>query len=194
MFRLFTFFALVAAASAYTTGIAATRTRSSAVRMSEDASSRRQLLQTAVIGAVALIPSLAGAEIDYAGVKYLGGGDKVDVNNANIRAFTQFPGMYPSAAAKILKAVPDTGYKSAGDLYNAPGLTSAEKDVIKKYEGKFVFLDPKPEYVIDRLNNGARSHAPIAARTGRRVPCAACSRPIPVTPSPVSAPRAGLYR
>lgn len=154
MFRLFTIFALFAAASAYTTGIAASRTRSSAVRMSEESASRRQMLQTAALGAVALFPALAGAEIDYDGVKYLGGGDKVDVNNANIRAFTQFPGMYPNAAAKILKAAPDAGYKSAADLYNAPGLTGPEKDVIKKYEAKFVFLEPKPEYVIDRLNNG----------------------------------------
>jgi len=61
--------------------------------------------------------------------------------------------MYPSAAAKILKAAPQEGYKSAGELLNAPGLTSAEKDVIKKYEGNFVFLPPRPEYVIDRLNN-----------------------------------------
>ncbi|KAG8464040.1 hypothetical protein KFE25_000208 [Diacronema lutheri] len=154
MFRLFALFALVAGASAYTTGIAASRTRSSAIRMSEEAASRRQVLASAALGAVALFPSLARAEIDYDGVKYLGGGDKVDVNNANIRAFTQFPGMYPNAASKILKAVPDSGYKSAGELYNAPGLSSAEKDVIKKYESKFVFLDPKPEYVIDRLNNG----------------------------------------
>jgi photosystem II PsbU protein len=154
MFRLFTIFALFAAASAYTTGITTTRSRSSAVRMSEESASRRQMLQAAVLGAVALFPTLAGAEIDYDGVKYLGGGDKVDVNNANIRAFTQFPGMYPNAASKILKAAPDAGYKSAADLYNAPGLTGPEKDVIKKYEAKFVFLDPKPEYVIDRLNNG----------------------------------------
>lgn len=121
--------------------------------MSDDVSSRRHMVQTVAVGAAALFPALANAEIDYEGVKYLGGTNKVDVNNANIRAFTQFPGMYPSAAAKILKAVPNDGYKSAGELYNAPGLTSAEKDVIKKYEGNFVFLTPKPEYVIDRLNN-----------------------------------------
>lgn len=155
MFRLFALLALVAGASAYTTGMTASRTRSSAVRMSaSEAASRRQVLATAALGAVALFPALAGAEIDYDGVKYLGGGDKVDVNNANIRAFTQFPGMYPGAASKILKAVPDIGYKSAAELYNAPGLSDPEKAVLKKYESKFVFLTPKPEYVIDRLNNG----------------------------------------
>jgi photosystem II PsbU protein len=154
MMRIISLFALVAGASAYTTGVAMTRTRSS-IRMTEDSSSsRRQMVQSAALGVAALFPMAAMAEINYDGVKYLGGGDKVDVNNANIRAFTQFPGMYPSAAAKILKVVPDAGYKSAGELYNAPGLSSAEKDVIKKWESKFVFLEPKPEYVIDRLNNG----------------------------------------
>ena len=29
----------------------------------------------------------ANADIDYDGVKYLGGGDKIDVNNANIRVY-----------------------------------------------------------------------------------------------------------
>lgn len=155
MFRTFALLALVAGASAYTTGITVSRTRSSAIRMSaEEAASRRQVLASAALGAVALFPGLAGAEINYDGVKYLGGGEKVDVNNANIRAFTQYPGMYPNVASKILKAMPDAGYKAAADLYNAPGLTGPEKDVIKKYENKFVFLEPKPEYVIDRLNNG----------------------------------------
>ncbi|KAJ1639090.1 chloroplast psbU [Pavlovales sp. CCMP2436] len=153
MMRILSLFALVAGASAYTTGVAATRTRSS-IRMAENSSSRRQMVQTAALGVAALFPALAGAEINYDGVKYLGGGDKVDVNNANIRAFTQYPGMYPSAASKILKAMPDAGYKSASDLYGVAGLTDGEKNVIKKWENKFVFLEPKPEYVIDRLNNG----------------------------------------
>lgn len=32
--------------------------------------------------------------------------------------------------------------------------TDAEKSVIKKYESKFITLDPAPEYTIDRINNG----------------------------------------
>ena len=31
--------------------------------------------------------SPARAEVDYDGIKYLGGGEKVDLNNANIRAY-----------------------------------------------------------------------------------------------------------
>jgi photosystem II PsbU protein len=32
--------------------------------------------------------------------------------------------------------------------------TEAEKSVLKKYEDKFLALEPAPEYVIDRINNG----------------------------------------
>jgi len=52
-------------------------------------------------------------------------------------------------------------YKSVGDIYNIPAMTGQEKDAMKKCESKFVLLDPKPEYVIDRINNGyvLRVHA-----------------------------------
>ena len=33
--------------------------------------------------------------------QYLGGGDKIDLNNANIRAYLKCPGMYPNAAGKV---------------------------------------------------------------------------------------------
>ena len=61
------------------------------------------------------------------------------------------PGMYPAAAGKIVSHGP---YKSVGDVYNIPGMTQAEKDVIKKYESRFTVKDPAAEYVIDRINNG----------------------------------------
>lgn len=97
------------------------------------------------------IAAPARAEIDYEGIKYLGGGDKIDLNNANIRAYLKVPGLYPNAAGKIVSNGP---YKTVADVYNIPTLTGAEKDAIKKAEGKFVVLDPKPEYVIDKINNG----------------------------------------
>jgi len=73
------------------------------------------------------------------------------VNNANVRAYLRMPGMYPAAAGKIVSHGP---YKSIADVYAIPGLTSAEKDVIKKYESRFTAKEPSPEYVIDRINNG----------------------------------------
>lgn len=95
----------------------------------------------------------AFADRDYDGIKYLGGGDKIDLNNANIRAYLRIPGMYPGAAGKIA-SYNGPPFKSVGDVYNIKGLTDAEKAVIKKNENRFIVLEPKPEYVIDRLNNG----------------------------------------
>ena len=57
-------------------------------------------------------------------------------------------------------------YKTVGDIYNIPGATSQEKDAMKKCEAKFVLLDPKPEYVIDRINNGY-----VTQRVWFAVPC-----------------------
>lgn len=84
-------------------------------------------------------------------VAYLGGSTIVDLNNANVRVYLKMPGMYPAAAGKIVSNGP---YSSVGDVYNIPGLTSKEKEVIKKYESRFTVKPPSPDYVIDRINNG----------------------------------------
>lgn len=56
-----------------------------------------------LIGASVLMGgSQARAEVDYDGIKYLGGGDKIDLNNANIRAYLKVPGIYPTVAGKIV--------------------------------------------------------------------------------------------
>ena len=56
------------------------------------------------MGASALLgAAAANAEIDYAGVGFLGGAKQIDVNNANIRVYTRFPGMYPTIAGLIVK-------------------------------------------------------------------------------------------
>merc|ERR1719384_2707636 len=114
-------------------------------------SDRRAFLGAAAAISAAVIPAAANAVVDYENVAYLGGGSIVDVNNANVRAYLRLPGMYPSAAGKIVSHGP---YKSVADIYNIPGLTSAEKDVIKKYENRFTAKEPTAEYVIDRINNG----------------------------------------
>ncbi|KAJ1482227.1 hypothetical protein T484DRAFT_1624513, partial [Baffinella frigidus] len=63
--------------------------------MGADGVSRREILAGAVTAAVTILPFAASAEIEYAGVPFLGGSDIIDVNNANVRAYTKFPGMYP---------------------------------------------------------------------------------------------------
>jgi hypothetical protein len=84
------------------------------------------------------------------GVGYLGGSEKIDVNNANVRVYSRFPGMYPTVAGKIVSHGP---YKTVADLYSISGLTEQEKSILKKYESKFITLEPAPEYTIDRINN-----------------------------------------
>ena len=112
----------------------------------------QKLAAAAAIGASMFVGgNMAKAEIDYDGIKYLGGGDKVDLNNANIRAYLKIPGFYPNLASKIVNNGP---FKSVADVYNIPGLTGAEKDNLKKQENRFVTLDTKPEYDIDKINNG----------------------------------------
>jgi photosystem II PsbU protein len=111
----------------------------------------QKVAAAAAIGASLFLGGAAKAEVDYDGIKYLGGGDKVDLNNANIRAYLKIPGLYPTIASKIVNNGP---FKSVSDVYSMPGLTEAEKGVLKKAENKFVVLDTKPEYDIDKINNG----------------------------------------
>ena len=68
--------------------------------------SRRDVLAGAAAAAVTALPLAASAEIEYPNVPYLGGSDKIDVNNANVRAYTKFPGMYPTIAGLIAKVAP----------------------------------------------------------------------------------------
>jgi len=112
---------------------------------------REQVASATAAAVVALSPIAATAMVDYDGVQYLGGSDKVDINNANVQAYRQFPGMYPSAAGQICSHGP---YKSVADIYNIPGLKEELKNIIKKYEGNLVVLPANPAYFIDRINNG----------------------------------------
>ena len=69
-----------------------------------------------------------------------------------MRAYLKLPGLYPTIAGKIVSA--PSPFKSVADLYALPSLTATEKEVLKKYESRFVTLEARPEYVLDRINNG----------------------------------------
>jgi photosystem II PsbU protein len=117
---------------------------------------RREFLSSAAAAVAAGVflagaPGAANAVRDYENVAYLGGGDKIDINNANVRAYLKLQGMYPSAGGKIASHGP---YNSVSEIYNIPGLSGKEKDAMKKHESKFVALKPEADYVIDRINNG----------------------------------------
>ena len=50
---------------------------------------RREIISK-VLGSAALVSATAAnADIDYAGVGFLGGSSTIDVNNANIRVYTK---------------------------------------------------------------------------------------------------------
>jgi len=114
-------------------------------------SARREFIATVAGAAGAAVATPALADTDYAGLPYLGGSSKIDINNANVRVYAKLPGMYPGAAGKICSNGP---YKSVSDLYNIKGISEAEKAAIKKYESRLIVLEPSAMYVIDRLNNG----------------------------------------
>merc|ERR1719324_617976 len=112
---------------------------------------RRELLSKALGFSAFLGAAAAKAEVDYAGVGYLGGSSTIDVNNANIRVYQKLPGMYPNAAGKLVSNAP---YKNKEEIYSKAKLSSKEADAVKKYESRFIFLEPRPEYIIDNINNG----------------------------------------
>lgn len=113
---------------------------------------RREFLSAAAAAAgLALTPVAANAIRDYENVGLLGGSEVVDVNNANVRVYLKMPGLYPTVAGKIASNGP---YNSVSDIYNIPGLTGEEKNLIKKYESRFTAKAPQADYVIDRINNG----------------------------------------
>lgn len=114
--------------------------------------SRRALLVAAAAAvSTSLLPKSARADREYPNVGFLGGGDKIDINNANVRAYFKFRGFYPNLAGMIVSNGP---YKSVDELYDLPGLTESQRQALDKYKDRLVALDPAPEYVVDRVNNG----------------------------------------
>jgi photosystem II PsbU protein len=80
-------------------------------------------------------------------------GKKIDLNNTNVRAFMQYPGMYPTLARMILKNAP---FDSVEDLLEMPGLTDVQKEILKNNFSNFVVSPPLDVLVEggDRFNNG----------------------------------------
>lgn len=127
------------------------------VRMSADNESAAKMTRRAALAAAmaavtaVVIPRDALANREYANVGFLGGGDKVDVNNANVRVYAKYPGMYPTLAGLIVTNGP---FKSVEELYKLPGITETQKATLDKYKDILVALEPAPEYEIDKINNG----------------------------------------
>uniref|UniRef100_A0A7S2GXA3 Photosystem II 12 kDa extrinsic protein n=1 Tax=Helicotheca tamesis TaxID=374047 RepID=A0A7S2GXA3_9STRA len=140
--------ALVSAAAAFT----APQTVQQSTALNAEAG-RREFFGSAAAAAIGAfgVAAPASAVVDYENIGYLGGSSIVDLNNANVRVYLKMPGMYPTVAGKIVSNGP---YASVSDVYNIKGLTSGEKEILKKYESRFTAKAPSADYVIDRINNG----------------------------------------
>jgi photosystem II PsbU protein len=80
-------------------------------------------------------------------------GKKIDLNNTNVRAFRQYPGLYPNLAAKLLKNSP---YEKVEDILTIPNLTAEQKAILETNLPNFTVTEVSKELVEggDRINNG----------------------------------------
>ncbi|MCT0208827.1 photosystem II complex extrinsic protein PsbU [Synechococcus sp. CS-1332] len=106
------------------------------------------LLMTLVLPGAALAAERRN-EIDD---KIAESGGKVDLNNASVRRFQQYPGMYPTLAGKIVLGGP---YDSVDDVL-ALDLTDRQKELFNKYKGNFTVTPPAIALNegFDRINDG----------------------------------------
>ncbi len=105
-----------------------------------------------------LMPSLVATDttVDFrnaADDKRQEAGNKIDLNNAPVRAFISLRGMYPTLAAKIVNNSP---YRSVDEVFNIPDLSDRQKDTLSQYIDLFTVTDPSAalNYGFDRINNG----------------------------------------
>jgi photosystem II PsbU protein len=80
-------------------------------------------------------------------------GSKLDLNNANVQNFRNYPGLYPTLARQILLNAP---YSSVEEVLDLPGLTEQQLDILKANLDNFTATEPDPALVegADRFNNG----------------------------------------
>lgn len=80
-------------------------------------------------------------------------GKKIDLNNTNVRAFLDYPGLYPTLARLIIKNAP---FEKVEDVLSIPGLTDRQKEVLKKNLDNFTVTSAEAALVEggDRFNNG----------------------------------------
>ncbi|HEY9637495.1 MAG TPA: photosystem II complex extrinsic protein PsbU [Coleofasciculaceae cyanobacterium] len=80
-------------------------------------------------------------------------GKKIDLNNTHVRAFRQYPGMYPTLAGKIVQNAP---YQKVEDVLDIPGLSGRQKELLQANLDKFTVTEVDPTFVEggDRYNPG----------------------------------------
>ncbi|MEB3266654.1 MAG: photosystem II complex extrinsic protein PsbU [Cyanobacteriota bacterium] len=97
-------------------------------------------------------PALAADRRNEADDKIAESAGKVDLNNASVRRFQQFPGMYPTLAGKIVLGGP---YNSVDDVLGLD-LTERQKELFDKYRDNFTVTPPAISLNegFDRINDG----------------------------------------
>ncbi|MGK7928269.1 MAG: photosystem II complex extrinsic protein PsbU [Spirulina sp.] len=80
-------------------------------------------------------------------------GQKIDLNNTNVRGFRKLKGFYPGLATKIVDNAP---YQSVEDVLNIPGLSESQKQRLQANLDRFTVVDRADVFVEGdaRLNNG----------------------------------------
>ncbi|AKG22224.1 photosystem II complex extrinsic protein PsbU [Calothrix sp. 336/3] len=80
-------------------------------------------------------------------------GDKIDLNNTNVRAFQRFPGLYPTLATKIVKNAP---YDKVESVLDIDGLSDRQKKILQGNLGNFTVTQTEAVFNEgdDRINNG----------------------------------------
>lgn len=101
---------------------------------------------TAILATAYRNPIDAKLETDY--------GQKIDLNNTNIIDFSQYKGLYPTIAGKVVQNAP---YNSVEEVLNIDGLTEPQKKMLQQNLGNFTVTDPDPALIggQDRYNTGA---------------------------------------
>lgn len=80
-------------------------------------------------------------------------GEKIDLNNSDIRDFRDLRGFYPNLAGKIIKNAP---YDEVKDVLDIPGLSATQKERLQANLEKFTVTEPSKEFIEgdDRFNPG----------------------------------------
>ncbi|MBW4551483.1 MAG: photosystem II complex extrinsic protein PsbU [Aphanocapsa sp. GSE-SYN-MK-11-07L] len=115
--------------------------------------------QPAIAGGLGVQPVtlLAVEEVDLTNVvdEKLGSayGKKIDLNNTNITAFSQYRGLYPTLARLIVQNAP---YEKVDDVFDLPGLSDRQKELLEANADNFTVTSVEEALVEggDRFNNG----------------------------------------
>lgn len=106
------------------------------------------------VTSVTLPSAVVGAKLNAADAKLTTEfGQKIDLNNSDIRDFRDLRGFYPNLASKIIKNSP---YDQVEDVLNIPGLSETQKERLQANLDKFTVTEPAKEFIEgdDRINPG----------------------------------------